>query len=516
MALCLLLTGCADQPAGSRFVVIGIDGAEWSVIERLWESDRLPHLRELARRGVSTHLKTAYGKSPVIWTTIATSQPPETHGITGFVAHTPEGDVPVSSAMRRSPALWNMLTQQGRPSAILGWYASWPAEAVNGLMVTDHVMRPSVEDRVFPPELESEIDARLEEIRALDDESLYPYRAATVGPPGVRDALLEQMAPELAAESYDLLLVYFRSVDEVSHRHWKYWEPDKFETLERLRSFDAEELAVKRDWIPATYERVDRAIGRLVEAAPEANIMVISDHGFRSANHLRVTLDFDALLEQLGYLVRDDDGIDMRRSRAFAVETVGHLPLKRARLARRGEVADGHLGPEEAEDALQDLMIDLAQVRFASGDPVFEVRLPPEDSSAEVEARLLLKGVTQTLVVEDRTLDNVIQKIEHYSGGHPIDADGIFIAAGPDIDPDADPTGISIHDITPTLLYGLGLPVAEDFSGRAWRGLFSQSMRAEHPLRTIASYAASSDGEALASEADEEILEELRALGYID
>ena len=514
--LALVLGGCRSEQPPSRFIVVGIDGAEWSVIERLWEAGRLPHMRELAQRGVRTHLKTAYGKSPVIWTTIATSQPPEQHGITGFVASTEEGDVPVSSTLRREPALWNMLTQLGRPIAVLGWYASWPAEAVNGLMITDHVMRQALEERVFPADRESEIDARLEEIRLREDDRVYPYRAARVGPPGERDILLEELAPELAVGDYELILVYFRSVDEVSHRYWKFWEPEKFKDLEPLRSFTGDELAEKRDWIPATYERVDRAIGRLVEAAPSANFMVISDHGFRSANYLRVTTDFDALLEHLGYLVRTEDGIDMSRSKAFTFDTVDHHPMKRARLTRRGEVPGGWLEPQEAEEVLERLVADLRRARFESGEPTFEVSRAPRGSSVDVEARLLLKGLSKTIIFDGRPLDDVIQTIEHYSGGHPVEADGIFIAAGPDIDSSSDPSGISIHDITPTLLYGLGLPVAENFSGRAWQGLFAERTRAGRPLETISRYLAGSEGEALASEADEQILDELRALGYLD
>ena len=514
LALAVAPVGCGEPEARRTFIVVGVDGAEWSVIERLWEVGRLPHLRRLAERGVHAHLETAYGKSPVIWTTIATSQPPEVHGITGFVARTEEGDVPVSSAMRRAPALWSVLTRFDRPIAVLGWYATWPAERVSGLMVTDHVVRAGLERRVSPDERLAEIDARLARVRALPDEALYPLRDAGVGPPGERDALFEQLAPEVATGGYELVLVYFRSVDEVSHRHWKYWEPEKFRDREPQRSFDEAELAERRDWIPATYERVDRAVGELVAAAPDANLLVISDHGFRSADHLRVTMDFDALLERLGYLRREGTVVDRHGSLAFAVETVGHLPLKRARLVR-GSGGAGP-GPEEVEATRRRLEEDLGRLRFASGRPVFEIRQPPEDSTADVEARLLLAGVTATLTLDGRPIDGVIEAIEHYSGGHPVDADGIFVAAGPDLDPAADPTGISIHDVAPTLLYGLGLPLAEDFSGRAWRELFTAAARQELPLRTIASYGTTADGEALASEADEEILDELRALGYLD
>jgi hypothetical protein len=70
--------------------------------------------------------------------------------------------------------------------------------------------------------------------------------------------------------------------------------------------------------------------------------------------------------------------------------------------------------------------------------------------------------------------------------------------------------------MTPTLLYALGLPVAQDFDGRARTRLFREEFRAAHPLRTVPSWGESEEGVATPSEIDEDLKEELRALGYID
>ena len=74
-------------PSSARhpWLVIGIDGATWTVIDRLWERGELPHLRALAGRGSRAVLHTAYNASPVIWTTIATGRRPRDHGITDRV-----------------------------------------------------------------------------------------------------------------------------------------------------------------------------------------------------------------------------------------------------------------------------------------------------------------------------------------------------------------------------------------------------------------------------------------------
>src|ERR1700724_983671 len=122
----LALRGGAAKHA--PLLVIGIDGGEWRVVHRMWRDGELPNLRRLADRGTTATLETAYNASPVIWTTIATGVTPAEHGITDFVVPSPHGDVPISSMVRRVPALWTMLTQAHRRVAVLGWGGSWPAD----------------------------------------------------------------------------------------------------------------------------------------------------------------------------------------------------------------------------------------------------------------------------------------------------------------------------------------------------------------------------------------------------
>src|SRR5215207_4081029 len=142
--LAVALGGCRREvaSAGRRppLIVIGIDGGDWKVIRHLWSEGKLPNLKAIADRGVAATLRTAYNSSPVIWTTIATGVSPTVHGITDFVVATPRGDVPISSAVRKVPALWNMLSRTGRRVAVLGWWGSWPAEKVDGVVFSDRAL----------------------------------------------------------------------------------------------------------------------------------------------------------------------------------------------------------------------------------------------------------------------------------------------------------------------------------------------------------------------------------------
>ena len=492
-------------------IVVGIDGGEWSVIEQLWAEERLPHLKWMADQGSRAHLATEYGVSPTIWTTIATGYRAGEHGITGFVVPGPQGDVPVSSSVRRVPALWNLASLAGKRVAVLGWYATWPAETVNGFLLSDHFMRPGLDHRLYPAARLDELDARLEAIRARSAEALFPLNVARVGPRGERDVLVEELAPELAGEDFDLIMAYFRSVDHLSHLFWDHYEPEHYAEI------DAADTDAKATLIPSSYERIDEVIGRIRQVAPRANVLVLSDHGFSpTPGKLRVSLDMDALLEQLGYLVRSERGVDMSRSRAFTYGSALHNPRKGIRFALQGEVAGGGVLPSEVPALKADLTRVLEGLTFEDGSPVFTVRF---DSQSRHGPRLVATvqrlGASGSVFADGRPIEGVKVGVRRIPGGHAADKEGIFLAAGPSVERHADIDGIGIHDVAPTILFGMGLPVAEDFAGRAVERLFSARFRSRYPLRTVSTWRLSRDTETMSSAADEEILEELRALGYL-
>ena len=73
------------------------------------------------------------------------------------------------------------------------------------------------------------------------------------------------------------------------------------------------------------------------------------------------------------------------------------------------------------------------------------------------------------------------------SGTHERGPDGFLLAYGPAVAPGR-PTRASVLDITPTLLYYLGLPVARDMDGFARTDLFRDTFTASRPITFIPSY----------------------------
>ncbi len=108
------------------------------------------------------------------------------------------------------------------------------------------------------------------------------------------------------------------------------------------------------------------------------------------------------------------------------------------------------------------------------------------------------------------------------SGQHINAPDGIFVFSGTHVKPGKPVAPVSVTDITPTLLYFLGLPVAEDFDGRALTGLFTDEFIRKHPVKTVTTYETADkkqgkNGNADKTYDDEDalLLNRLKALGYI-
>ncbi len=188
-----------------RVLLVGIDGASLRIIRPLLAQGRLPHLAELARRGVSGALRSHRPLySPRIWNSIATGKMPEKHGIEGFTFHDDAGKQQLYlSVHRKAHALWNIASKAGMRVAVVNWWNTYPPEVVNGVMVSDHA-KPSA------PGGAAQSDGRREDRRGrhrrhgisarLEGSGGGGVRAAP-GDPGSRGSLPGQPRPAaLAAE----------------------------------------------------------------------------------------------------------------------------------------------------------------------------------------------------------------------------------------------------------------------------------------------------------------------------
>jgi tetratricopeptide (TPR) repeat protein len=297
-------------------ILVGLDGADWLVIHPLMRAGKLPALERLVRSGASAHLRSAPPLlSPLLWTSVATGVPPDRHGVVDFTVWDPatRDRAPISSRARRVPALWNILTSHGLHSAWFGWWATWPAEPVAGLMASDRVAytlfaagdEGERAGAVYPPEAAPGLRALQTVAAKLPWRELHPFirlePSEVAGlerrpPPAAgadfedrRDHLRQIVAStrtyfEQARWARDrlqpaLLSVYFQGIDEVSHRFMHYARPTR-------APLPPADVARYGGAVQAFYRYQDEVLGKLVEAAPGSGpapvVMVISDHGFLS------------------------------------------------------------------------------------------------------------------------------------------------------------------------------------------------------------------------------------------
>ncbi|HMC83591.1 MAG TPA: alkaline phosphatase family protein, partial [Candidatus Polarisedimenticolia bacterium] len=173
---------------GARLLVLGLDGADWKVVDDLLGEGKLPNLARLIREGVRARLKTiAPALSPVVWTSIATGFLPPEHGILDFLVEDIRTGrkIPVTSRQRKVRAIWNLLSEAGIPVGVIGWWATWPAESVNGYVVSDRVAyqlfgqtpvsETSPQGKTHPPELFAKIAPLITSPQAVTDQDLARF-----------------------------------------------------------------------------------------------------------------------------------------------------------------------------------------------------------------------------------------------------------------------------------------------------------------------------------------------------
>ena len=301
-----------------RVLLIGWDAADWQTINPLLEKGLMPTLQGLIDRGVSGSIATLQPIiSPILWNSIATGKRADKHEILGFVEPDPRGESvrPVSSTSRKAKAIWNILSQNGLRSCVIGWYASHPAEPVNGCVLTDRFQstlsfkgedQPLAAKAVHPADLH-EIAVKLR----LDPRTLAPQQLAPFFPEGwpgnlkdIRFGALAKILAECAsihnaatylieAEDWDFMAVYYDAIDHFCHGWMEYHPP-------HMAHVSEEDARIYGYVVRGAYQYHDMMLARLLElAGPETTVLLVSDHGFYN-NDLRPEISIDPFNDPAG------------------------------------------------------------------------------------------------------------------------------------------------------------------------------------------------------------------------
>jgi len=118
--------------ARGRVILLGLDALDWRLVDELIRNGLMPTMSELVATGAHAVLDVPSPLiSPVVWTTIATGATPDVHGVLDFLEPDPEtGQArPVGSGSRKVAALWEMTAAAERTTSVIGWWATFPAQA---------------------------------------------------------------------------------------------------------------------------------------------------------------------------------------------------------------------------------------------------------------------------------------------------------------------------------------------------------------------------------------------------
>jgi predicted AlkP superfamily phosphohydrolase/phosphomutase/tetratricopeptide (TPR) repeat protein len=296
-----------EGESGKRppIIWLGLDGLDWELLDRLTAQGRMPNWKRLTAEGYSARLTSFMPVlSPVVWTTIATGVGPDVHRVLDFQEVEPATGqkMPISGNSRAVPAIWNVASAQGRSVGVVGWWATHPAEEIQGFFVTDHaspilfqgLSRAGV---AYPGNLAPGVETVVARDGRVPDEDLAQYldipqpeitrqRAsggALENPVVALGSILgaTRAQQRIARDLYDrnrpdLTVLYLEGTDAIGHVFASFVPP-------KMTCVSDDDFAKFHRAVDEYYALVDKLLGQWMRRAQEdgATLIVNSDHGFK-------------------------------------------------------------------------------------------------------------------------------------------------------------------------------------------------------------------------------------------
>ncbi len=492
----------------TKILLIGLDGATWNIIQPLLRQNKLPNMKRLIDRGSSGSLKSLYGyvASEIIWTTIVTGKIPYKHGIIDRLMKNPDtGDlIPVTRNLIKSKVLWDILSESDRTAGVVGYLVTWPPENIEkGLIISDRTWSVDYPAEGYTSPSLAQLCSQSDFGKFKDiKESISPHPDVLVAKR--RDGFMASFANYLSSrQNFDFFTVYLLGIDRVSHKFWKYMEPEGYNIPE-------EEIKRYGNIIKDYYIYCDNIIGDLLNKIDKDTVViVVSDHGFSKQWKELFFTGLNSLLERSGLsniqrgsktvIIHEDPGEDWIKKKYIRIE--------------------GDLSKEELNSIKDEAKSMLSQIRVEEDSRPFFVSFQDNNNGliVQIDQEYINLYPSRHLII-----NNKIYKMSDFlsespsSGNH--DDFGIIIISGKHIH-----HGIinsaSVYDITPTILYIMGLPVAKDMDGIVLTGAINSNFLRRNSIKYISTYETSTgknDEKPILSPMDEELKKGMRSLGYIN
>jgi predicted AlkP superfamily phosphohydrolase/phosphomutase len=516
-----------DSFGGPPVAVIGIDGADWSVIGPLREQGALPVLSSLIDRGQHGILRSIEPTlSPVVWTTLFSGQPAQIHGLRDWATS--------DNRNRRVPMLWDIFAANDLTALSVNVPGSWPPSVFEGTRILSGFPIPGILSG-----RRGQLTGTFLSSVAGDEGDLPTLPATPDGEGGFRfsvEIAAPQVSPRWPGVSHAL-------IDAATEDRLLKLRAERLEGRIRIMNGAALLGANLLDepvrlpvgaWSPwLTFETGG---GRLyaralvVEASPERLRLYLTpsfqdpaapryafSQGFEDGTFPAEGAE-PYVVEGLGWRAHRDDRIAAHLFSILADFERTHLRAALAELER--EPPDLFAYVLTLTDRIQHpFWRDHEPAAYGSlgtPHPGLDGRDPVEEAYRLADRFLgqLLSAWPSdgfVFVVSDH---GAAAHVAAGEGGHR-DA-GMWIATGPGIPATTAPHELSILDLVPTLLRCIGAPLAEDMLGHASARVCPDV----GPLPPVASYRAEPGDEAPPTVQEKRIdatrEAQLRSLGYIE
>jgi predicted AlkP superfamily phosphohydrolase/phosphomutase len=531
-----------------KTLLIGLDGATFSVLDPLMEQGEMPFLKSFFAEGTRAGLRTIVPPlTPPAWTSLMTGRKPGQHGVFDFFSM----DSPTSRHIRffnsndvQCDTIWTLASANGLRTTTLNFPAMFPPPHISGYVVPGWVPWKQLRLACWPEGLfdklktipgfnqrELAMDIKLEE-KATEGISNHAELGPWIDLHARREQNLFHVLKHLSLEDpSELTSVLFDGVDKLQHLCWRYLRPQDDKPLTEDWEFQIREMALQY------FRCLDSLIRQLCEVAgPEATVVMASDHGFGPTYDV---LHINTWLERNGYLTwseaaqsRDTQGallgvgqvakhtwlMDWDKTKAFAT-----TPTSNGIYIVVSDGTTPGVPATEYESFRQRLIDDLRKIRdLQTGEQMVTEIYTREEAFAGPHMK---SAPDLTLILRDGGLVSILPSAETVSkrpmvsGSHrPV---GIFGAKGPTVRRGFVAGELSILDVAPTVLYSLGLSIPEELQGRVPEEIYQDEALRKNPVRKVAAGstgAASQDHAPLPAELEDEetVLERLRELGYIE
>jgi len=459
-----------------KVAIIGLDCAEPSLVFDRW-LDGLPNIRGLVQRGTYGTLESCMPPITVpAWSCMAASADPGRLGIYGFrnrADHSYDKLSIATSLAVREPRLWDILSEQGRSSIVVGVPGTFPiSKPINGCEVTCFLTPDVNTDYTWPPALKSEI-------AKLVGEYMFDVKGFRTDDKGW---LLEQIYEMtrrrfklvrhlIETRPWDLLWMVEMGVDRIHHGFWSCMDP----AHHRHEPGNAFASAI-HDY----HVYLDGEIGRTLDMLDLARtaVWLVSDHG---AKCMVGGFCFNQWLVQEGYLVLKDGALKpgggvtkfdpsmVNWARTTAWGDGGYYA--RLFLNVQGREPQGTISRDRYESVRRELTEKLEAMVDHQGRPMGTRAYRPEDLYT------VSNGVPPDLVVilgdlRWRSVGSLghasLYTFENDTG--PDDANhaqlGLYALAHRSLPARGRVDGPTLYDVAPTTLKLLGLQVPPSMRGR--------------------------------------------------